>query len=263
MTVPLRPRKIRFSSTSPAPEPTTAPELTEDAQEPTDDAHSNSESDEDEAPEAISLTKSAAESKVRSATATNAARKQAESDKKRRRDRDERLKDQRKTSKKQKVEKKPAVDSEEPSASDEEEDGPAEELVLDEQGRLPQYLPQSLLDSLPTERAPTPDSEDEGEGAGKAKKRNLHEYRGSFRLPLAKKVKDLTIGESLSVSVLEKRNELLAPKIEQRSKGIRQNWLRGRNDMAASGLRGGVKRKVRVLPKARMERRPWGKTKAF
>ena len=81
----------------------------------------------------------------------------------------------------------------------------------------------------------------------------IHKYKGIVKLPMSTKPKDLTIG-SLSVSVLAKQNKLLAPKVVEKAKGVKENWLRGRITMAATATR---RKGLRAAP-IRMERKAWG-----
>jgi hypothetical protein len=137
------------------------------------------------------------------------------------------------------------------------EDGAENDNEGDVEG--PKLLPQSLLDALDRDREPTPDAEPPRPTTKKVRK--IHSYNNVVKLPLASKPKDLTLSSAVSVSVLEKPNELLAPQVVQKSKGVRANLLRGRTTMAANGTQKGRtgkgKGKVKHVD-SRMQRRPWG-----
>lgn len=139
---------------------------------------------------------------------------------------------------------------------DEEEEEEAFEGLHDVDGKLPTFLPQSLLDAIP-EREETPDVE--MLPRKKLKVRNIHEYGGIVKRPLDRKSKDLTVG-SLSVSVLEKKNKFLPPTVVQKAKGVRENWLRGRPTMAALARKRSKGTRSRG---GRMERRVWGGARVF
>jgi hypothetical protein len=120
---------------------------------------------------------------------------------------------------------------------------------------LPTLLPDSLLDSIPAVRPPTPPPGETAEGrmdiGERETRQNKHVYKGVLKRFFEKPAQDLQIG-MLSVSVLENRNELLPPKADTKARGIRQNWLRGRATMV------GKKAQRRT---GKMERRPFGKAK--
>jgi U3 small nucleolar RNA-associated protein 16 len=231
-SIPLRSRKIRFSSTSPPPKDQEVVHGDDDAQEL---ENSHSDSDSDAAPEAISHSTAHAQSRAIDADVARAAQARSDAAKKRRREGDARLKEQASRAKRTRVEQQTT-------------DGDGDES-------LPTLLPDSLLDSIPAVRPPTPPPGDAAEGRmdidGKEARQNKHVYKGVVKRLFVKPAQDLQIGMS-SVSVLESRNELLPPKADPKARGVRQNWLRGRATMV------GKKAQRRT---GRMERRPFGKAK--
>jgi U3 small nucleolar RNA-associated protein 16 len=218
LRVPLRPRKIRFSSTS--------PEATEPALAQTPPAPripSSVDSDSDEAPEDISLATAAKKSRAKNIEKARVVKDAAQSEKKRRRDRDERLKEQATQSSK----RRKALDNETP------------------------YLPDSVLAALAEVRESTP-SDDEVEETTTRKLHKFDKRTGAVLVKEEKGPSDIQVG-SLSVSVLQQTNDILPPKAGGKSNGIWQSWNRGRNAMVQGG-----KQKEKGLVRVRMERRAWG-----
>ena len=157
--------------------------------------------------------------------------------KKRRRQRDARLKEQASKAKKTKLEQVTEQDNTAADAS---------------KNALPTFLPESLLESIPAVRPPTPPLGQETKGSidGNEVRRNQHVYKGIVKLPSEGPVRDLQIG-SLNVSVLEERNGLLPPKADLKARATRENWLRGRATMPGKKGKGSA---------GKMERRPFGKS---
>jgi hypothetical protein len=261
-TVPLRPRKAHLSTTS-LPPSQNVPQLPNINEIP-QTHHIVSDSDSDSAPETISLAASAVKSRLKNAEVAKAAKGLAVEHKRKRKERDERLKQQAtpsiKKKKLQEVDVRPShtlVIDEDKKGYQPPQDIRDEGVLLSNPVQLPKFLPQSLLDALPSERKATPEMDMRLDKS--AIVRNNHDYNHIIKLPSANKPKDLTIGP-LSVSVLEKINKVLPPKVVSKSKGIQNNWLRGRTTMA-SLTRGHTK--ATLSKGVRMERKPWGSAKAF
>jgi hypothetical protein len=223
LRVPLRPRKIRFSSTSPEP----SESLAQPTHEPRTIA-SPAESDSDEAPEDIPLATAAKKSRAKDVEKARVEKAAAQSEKKRRRDRDERNKEQ-------------------ATQSNTRRKAPEKE---------PTYLPDSVLAALAEARESTPSDDGAIETS-----RKVHKFDKRTGAVLTKEEtgpSDLQVG-SLSVSVLPQANDILPPKAGTKSKGIWQSWNRGRNAMVKDGQQRG-KGHVRVRMERRAW---GGRNKAF
>ncbi|KAK3077692.1 hypothetical protein LTS18_009565 [Coniosporium uncinatum] len=110
------------------------------------------------------------------------------------------------------------------------------------------YLPAALLARAPAVRPPTP--EIEGLAVG-GKPQQSQQRRKIFAGLNEKPAKDVKRGP-VTVKVLEKRNELLPPKANNKSRNIREAWLKGRQGRPVKGQKTGVL-------DGRMERREVGR----
>jgi U3 snoRNA associated len=248
---------------SPTPEPAHDENETT-LQEPTDPPVVSSQaeeqdvdSDSDAAPEAISLSTSQALSLKRSAAEARAHKDQEVAAKQKRRQRDARLKSQ-------------AEDRAQKKKEEEEELQAAAEVQ--ELDATAEFLPQHILDALPSRRSPSPPGSKSKAFPTLPKSQLLvqkYTKHGVVKLPVPEPPKDLTIDSRTTVSVLEKQSQMLPPKIEQRGRTTRDNWLLGRNSLSKLGGQKGLAGKQFAskagskLPNYKMERRAWGARAKF
>lgn len=278
-TPALPPRKhIRFNSASPPPA-IEAPAIAHESAVVEDAAE---ESDDDAAPEEVSLSTAKAQSRAVEEKAEQVVKELSESAKRKRRRRDARLKAQAEgsTKRKEKKEKKPNTALEALEEADNEDgEQPGEKLsksakqkqrrkqrekmegkkedkmegptvsLLDE---IPDLLPEELLATEAPIRLPTPPPSSK---VGLSKDAKTFEPFAAMNIPRESAPKDLTYN-NLSVRVLGTKNALLPPKATSRSKSIRDTWLKGRSAFAKTSSRRDTGGKL--------QRRPMGgATKAF
>jgi hypothetical protein len=246
-SLPLRSRKVRFGSED--AEPINIEQLPPNplADIPKNQAHSESE-DEDEAPETVTTTQAAVESKSLLAGVTRAIAFQNEAARRKRRDRDTRLKEQSQEKRKTRQKKPQGSKVGGNSLSTEDEDVSMDDD--DDDGALPDFLPESFLAEISEERPPTPPLE-EMDIEPAVSTRLKHTFKGEFKLPARKGPQDLELGNT-KVSILEEHNHRLPPEATPKTKAIRDTWMKGRPTMNG-------RRKPRQMRGSRVERKPFGK----
>jgi hypothetical protein len=246
------------------------------------------DSDSDAAPEAVSLTKSQADARKKTANQAKAAKDQDTKAKQRRRDRDAKLKSQAEEREKRRKEREEDDEKRKklglaalPETHtnginghvEDAEDSEAEEVEFELQNEIEDefdpttaaFLPQSILDALPTSRSPTPPLKPQPTTTMLSKNLTLltkHTHRGVTKLPLPQPPKDVVVAPRTTVSVLQDKNKskYLPPMIEVKGKVVKENWLLGRNTLAGLGGKNLQKGRQGKMGSSKVVRRPWGKT---
>jgi len=243
-------KHLRFGSEDPSPPTQELPSFpaSQNSGLTTDAADAESDSSDDEAPEAI--TKSTALTTTRAATAGAAlaisAQESAAKDK--RRQQEARRREQADANKKaaQRRARKEAKRREregEIAHLDEEEGGdidpavPGTSIETAMEETEDGYLPAALLAGAPAVRPPTPETH--GVAASRQSQQSQQRRKKVFAGLNEKPVRDVKRGP-VTVKVLEKRNELLPPKVNNRSMSVRESWLKGRQGRPAKGKKKGV-----------------------
>jgi len=254
-SMPLRSRKT--ASAEPQPVQPTASKAVELGA-----ADQEDESSDDEAPEAISLSTARTQSRAVEATQAKAIKEADARARTKRRERQERLDEQakeREAKRRRKEEEDAAATALVPVVASDSEDDYDDSEDDEDVEMTDGYLPASLLADLPDVRPPTPDSDDDMDTTTRDPIRK-YTKKGIVTLPSSERPKDLQLS-LMNVSVLEKRNDRLAPrKIHTKTNSVRENWLRGRNSIAKSIK---VKRKGVKVRGGRVMRKPFGINKAF
>jgi U3 small nucleolar RNA-associated protein 16 len=242
--LPVR-NHIRFNSASPPPATATpaivqAPEVVEDEAE---------ESDDDAAPEEVSLSTSKAQSRAVEEQTEQIAKELSESAKRKRRRRDAQLKAQAAGSTKRKEKKEKTALEKVEEREDEGDEQSMEKSGKKKQKRkekkeeiekslysldnIPDLLPDELLATEAPIRLPTPPTTSK---LSLSKDMKTFEPFAPLKIPRENAPKDLTYN-NLSVRVLVQKNPLLPPKVTSRSKSIRETWLKGRSAFAKTTSR--------------------------
>ncbi|OLN96769.1 hypothetical protein CCHL11_02264 [Colletotrichum chlorophyti] len=188
------------------------------------------DSDSDEAPEAVSTSKAAAEVKKSARAANKALAEQAAVQKRKRQERNARLQEQAAARKAQK-EEETAADAGE---SDEGEQADKPEAVLETAGHR-RFDKRDLPDELPAEFLNSDSEEEEGDdetGRKPRKARKLHTAEAQIARE-SRGPKDEVVGTTL-FRVVKKENERLAPKSHKASVNAKKALLtRGRTPVKA------------------------------
>lgn len=269
---------IRFNSASPPP----AIEAPAIVQKPAIAEEEAEESDDDAAPEEVSLSIAKAQSRAVEEQTEQVVKDLSESAKRKRRRRDAQLKAQaegsiKRKEKKEKKEKTALQTVEEDNPEDgehiveklsksakqkqrrkqkEKKEGKTESKtkepavsLLDE---IPDLLPAELLATEAPTRLPTPPPSSK---VGLSKDAKTFEPFAAMNIPRENAPKDL-IYNGMSVRVLATKNALLPPKVTSRSKSIRDTWLKGRSAFAKTSSKRDTGGKLQ-------RRQMGGATKAF
>lgn len=267
-TLPAR-NHVRFNSASPPPaikNPAIAKPQVVAEQEA-------EESDDDAAPEEVSLSTAKAQSRAVEEQTEQVIKELGESAKRRRRRRDAQLKAQVAGSTKRigskaktvlKVVEEGETTDAEHSAQKEKKKSKnknsktkrkhkeAQEPTTTLLDNIPDLLPDELLATEAPVRLPTPPP---SSNAGLSKDTKTFEPFAAMKIPRESAPKDL-IYNDLSVRVLGRKNALLPPKVTSRSKSIRDTWLKGRSAFA--------KPSSKRVTGGKLQRRPMASaTKAF
>lgn len=240
---PTTPSKhIRFSSASPAPEDIEVE--AESAAQPHLSSHEDTDSDEDAAPEELTVADAHTQQKPKSAKAKHRRKAKNKARKERRSRVAAKLKEE---------------SSLEVSDAEDAESAPTDaavETALDPDN-LPELLPDHILNAEPSL---PPDTENTKRARPNANARKRHWLRanGQINVPGDKKAKDVKRGP-VSVRVLEEQNKMLAPKVVSDTRHVRDGWMKGRQNVArGQGKKGAGK------GEGKMQRRAFGsKAKAF
>lgn len=269
---------IRFNSASPPP----AIEAPAVIQKPAVVEEEAEESDDDAAPEEVSLSTAKAQSRAVEEKVEQLVKGLSESAKRKRRRRDAQLKAQvegstKRKEKKEKQAKTALQPVEEVNNEDEEQtvaklskstkqrqrrkqkekiegktDSKTEEPTVSLLDDIPDLLPAELLATEAPLRQPTPPPSSK---AVLSKDAKPFAPFAAMNIPRESAPKDLTYN-NVSVRVLGIKNALLPPKVTSRSKSIRDTWLKGRSAFAKTSSRRDTGGKL--------QRRPMdGATKAF
>ncbi|KAF2497566.1 hypothetical protein BU16DRAFT_525212 [Lophium mytilinum] len=233
-------KHIRFGSEEPeAPMATSSqPAATEGSPTPADRDES---SDDDEAPEAITHASAIQQTKASAAEASRAIDEALAASERKRQVRAERRAEEQKQ--KQRRQEKLAKKAQK-------KDSKMAQFDAD----LPDLLPESLLAAAPEKRPVTPPPEfiDTSVEDRKIEQKKHHI---KFLEQADRHVKDVKRGP-VYMRVLAKPNELLSPKVNLASRGLREHWLRGREKGKGKGADTKSKRKPQK-PKT-MERKSVG-----
>lgn len=226
---------------------TTQPEPTVESEQD-DDA-----SDSDEAPEVVTTAAAASKAKAAQAEADRAFRAKQDQEQAKRQQHEERIAEEqaqkrlREEKKAKKLAKQLAKQQKAAEAS-EEEDEPSYSRAITKD--LPALLPDSLLDTIGDQRAPTPPYERRGKTEEQLRKEKL-KHHIKFLEQSEKPAKDVKKGK-FSVALLGQQNKVLAPaKATRDVRNVRESWLKGRQVVKKNG----AKAKFRST---KMERRPHG-----
>jgi U3 small nucleolar RNA-associated protein 16 len=255
-STPSKKAHKRFGSEEPldvaAPTPVeNAPEVTaeQEANKVDDDG-----SDSDDAPEMVTTATAVSKARATAEETLRAHQAQQEKEQKRKQQRAERLAEEQaeKRKREEKREKKLAKrQAREERASGADPALPDTSLDIDMKS-LPALLPDSILQAAGDRRPASPPASRSHKTAEQLRKEKLNRHI-KFLEHGEKPVKDKKKG-SINVSVLAQKNKLLAPKVNENSKGIREHWLKGRQrEKISSGKKANFKNKFR-----KMERRAVG-----
>ncbi|OAL48306.1 hypothetical protein IQ07DRAFT_570832 [Pyrenochaeta sp. DS3sAY3a] len=241
----------RFGSEEPAegyeapvttqPEPTVGSEQGDDA------------SDSDEAPEVVTTAAATSKAKAAQAEADRAFRAKQEQEQAKRQQHEERIAEEQaqkrlREEKKAKKLAKQLAKQQKATEAFEEDDEPSYSRAITKD--LPALLPDSLLDTIGDQRAPTPPYERRGKTEEQLRKEKL-KHHIKFLEQSEKPAKDVKKGK-FSVALLGQQNKVLAPaKATRDVRNVRESWLKGRQVVKKNG----AKAKFRST---KMERRPHG-----
>ena len=230
---------VRFGSEEPpatlaAPTPAPAPA----AAEQDDD---DSASDSDEAPEQVSTTAAASKAATLITNASRAQAAQRAKEQKKREAREQRLaaeqaaKRERDALKAKKAAARAAKAARLSSVAEEAQSDSEEEdsVSVHNRAALPSLLPDSLLDSLDAVRPPTPPPETRGRTDEELRKEKLNRHI-KFLEQSSKDPKERKVGKH-RVAVLGPQNRNLAGKVGKKTRGVREGWLKGRQDAKGKG----------------------------
>jgi len=245
--LPVR-NHIRFNSASPPPA-IEAPAIVQTQVVVQDEAE---ESDDDAAPEEVSLSTAKAQSRAVEEQTEQTTKELSESAKRKRRRRDAQLKAQAAGSTKRKekkekitlkaveegenedgeqlVEKKVKAGKKKRKHEEKKEESTKSLYSLD---NLPDLLPDELLATEAPARLPT---SPQSLKPSLSKDMKTFEPFAAMKIPTERAPKDLTYN-NLSVRVLGQKNSLLPPKVTSRSRSIRETWLKGRSAFAKTTSR--------------------------
>ncbi|KAI8942241.1 hypothetical protein NX059_000324 [Plenodomus lindquistii] len=220
--------------------------------EPTHEDEDDSASDSDEAPEVVTTAAATSKAQIAQAEASRALVAQQQKEAARRQAREELIaaqqaaKREREEKKAKKLARKLAKQAAQESPENDEEE--SHDLGIPRDG-LPALLPDSLLSTLPDQRAPTPPPVRGGKSEEELRREKLNHHI-KFLERTEKPIKDVRKGK-LSVAVLGQHNKVLPPKMSRNTSNVREHWLKGR------GLekRKGAKSKIKS---GKMERRRVG-----
>jgi hypothetical protein len=234
----------RFGSEEPldvaAPAPVEpAPEVSveQEANELDDDG-----SDSDDAPEMVTTATAVSKARATAEETSRAHQAQQEKEQKRKQQRAERLAEEQ--AEKRKRDEKRARKLAKRQAREDRANG-AESISLGapldiDMKSLPALLPDSILEAAGDRRSSSPPAARSRKTAEQLRKEKLNRHI-KFLEHGEKAVKDRKKG-SINVSVLAQKNKLLAPKVNENSKGIREHWLKGRQrEKISSGKKGNFK----------------------
>ena len=216
----------------------------------------DSASDSDEAPEVVTTSAAASKAAATQADTERAHLALQEKERAKREAREARIaleqaeKRKREEKKAKKLARKAAREQMDIDAEDDADQEDDAAVAIDRKN-LPALLPDSLLASLPSQRAPTPPPTRPGMTDEQRRREKLN-HHVKFLERAEKGPKDVKKGK-LNVSVLRGQNAALPPKVSRGSRGVREHWLKGRNK---DFKKGGKKNVVH----GKMERRAFGQT---
>lgn len=242
-SIPSRPKniRIRFDSEEPPAAHSTEeePPIPKPAPTQTDD---DSESD-DEAPEEITASTALAAARQAETAAIKASKAQQQAQEAKRKARADRIALEQRQKRerleeealqREKQEARKAKKLAKRAKVEEGLDGYEQENKLGiDLSNLPTLLPTSLLDAAGDVRPPTPPRLSPGVDPIQQRREKLARHI-KFLERGEKRVKDVKRG-GVNVRVLEEQNELLASKVNQDTKNVRESWLKGRREGKGKG----------------------------
>ncbi|KAF2836849.1 hypothetical protein M501DRAFT_987112 [Patellaria atrata CBS 101060] len=210
----------------------------------------------DEAPEIVTKASAFETVQIRKLKEEKASQRQQETTRRKRQERDARLKAQAQSSKRSEARKRREVEDEQKTVADVSgrfQDEIQSEAISFSKDELPDLLPESLLASAMSHRRASPALQAKEVPTLSAEEQRRRKHI-KFLDREGKPIKDVKKG-GINVHVLEKRNVLLAPKADS-SKRVREQWLKGREwnrrtktpilpPMERRKIRGGFLRKSR------------------
>ncbi|KAF1972416.1 hypothetical protein BU23DRAFT_555213, partial [Bimuria novae-zelandiae CBS 107.79] len=242
-------RHQRFGSEDPAdvPDMTVQTEPSQiDEVDNDDDAN-----DSDEAPEMVTTSAAASKAKAAAEETSRAHEAQQAKEDKRRKERADRIA-QEQAEKREREEKKARklAQKEAKLARRQRREASSPPRAPTDVGlnTLPDLLPDSILEAAGNRRPPTPPPVRRGKTAEELQREKLSRHI-KFLESSEKPIKDVKKGK-VNVSVLSQRNTLLAPKVNKKTKNVREHWLKGREE-DRKGKKG--------MKFKKMERRPASK----
>jgi hypothetical protein len=238
---------VRFGSEEPTADPKAharyeAPAPAPPAAEQDDAA---SASDSDEAPETVSTSTAARAAASKAADATRAQAAQSEKERLKRLAREQRVaaeqaaKRSREALKAAKVAARAAKAARLSSVAEAAQEDEHEHEHADPQRRaaLPSLLPSSLLASLSASRPPTPPPETRDKTAEQLRTEKLNRHV-KFLETSSQAPKERRVGSHHRVAVLGSQSGKLAAKVSRNTKGVREAWLKGRQQERGQGAKG-------------------------
>ncbi|KAH0556510.1 hypothetical protein GP486_005600 [Trichoglossum hirsutum] len=178
----------------------------------------------DDAPEAVTLLSGQDQARSREEQVTQALERQEAGARRKRKERDIRLKEQAASSKRNKKRKSRLLEG----------DGPVYTEAnsrLSTKSSLPALLPEEILSAVPAVRPPTPPLERE--------EQKQQPSVGKHKIFGDRPPKDMKSGP-FSIRVLESTSKSLAPRVGRVSSSVKQRWLAGR---PGRNGRGGIERR--------------------
>lgn len=225
---------------------------TQPVEHPQETNPDDSASDSDEAPEVVTTAAATSIARATQAEAQRASLAQQQKESAKRRAREELIaaqqaaKREREEKKARKLARKQAKTA--AKADSDDEQAPVIQKPGTMGAGLPALLPDSLLATLPDQRAPTPPPARRGKTEEELRREKLNHHI-KFLERAEKPIKDLKKG-NLMVAVLGQHNKVLPPKMSKGSSDVRERWLKGRGVQKKSG-----KGKI---GKGKMERKRFG-----
>jgi len=236
-----QPNKVhkRFSSEEPADSTIVDIQPAELPEEINDD--DDSASDSDEAPEVVTAAAATSKARASQAEAQRASLAQQQKEAAKRRAREELIAAQQ-AAKRERDEKKARKLARKQAKTAVKVDSDIEQVPVHYSGKieagLPALLPDSLLATLPDQRAPTPPPIRRGKTEEELRREKLNHHI-KFLERSEKPIKDLKKG-NLMVAVLGQHNKVLPPKMNNQSRNVRERWLKGRTVQRKKGAKGKV-----------------------
>ncbi|KAF2875057.1 U3 snoRNA associated-domain-containing protein [Massariosphaeria phaeospora] len=231
-------RKIRFDSEDPADVPSP---VIMDSQDPArfepPVAHQSSntlaatedqdyESESDDAPEVVTTASAVSKAKAAEEDAARAHKAQTDKDERKRKERAERIAEEQAQKKKRDEKKAKKLAKKLKKQAQQQQSVPEDAPLAIDIHKLPTLLPASLLEAAGDQRPATPPPLRAGKTAEEARKEKLNRHK-RFLERSERPVKDVKKGR-VNVAVLQTHNKLLAPKVNNETRTIRESWLKGR-----------------------------------